>query len=94
MTRVQKTGVGDRDRHPEMVGYRPGWHGHLLVGTESINLFGVSWTVIDTTFQGERFVVNRLFLLEPLQSGLYFRIYVDEAVPILDIAGLVIKRKG
>ena len=34
VTRVQKTGVGDRDRHPEMVGYRPGWHGHLLVGTE------------------------------------------------------------
>lgn len=62
--------------------------------TPCINLFGVSWTVIDTTFQGERFVVNRLFLLEPLQSGLYFRIYVDEAVPIMDIAGLVIKRKG
>ena len=61
--------------------------------TPCINLLWVSWTVIDTTSQSERFIGKRLFLLEPLQSGLYFRVYVDEAVPILDIAGLLIKRK-
>lgn len=29
---VQKAGVWGGDRHPEMVGYRPGWHGPLTGG--------------------------------------------------------------